>query len=179
MAGNIIKKVLGLHLEEKILNGASFTAFISVFFPWIGGEWLGGKMVTYSGLGFFTSFVGIAILMLHLTILLIFWIPLAGGPVIISGRHMHVTRLLTSALATILLGAVWSVLTKFTFEFSRLEIHFGLYVCIIASLVTVMYSFLLLQEEKRSSASNIFKPDNEDEDAPPPPPADPEDRKRY
>jgi len=156
MASKILRKLLALDLEEKILNGASLVAFICVFFPWIGGEWLGGKIITYSGLGFFTSFIGIFILLLHLFLLLITLIPLTGGATIVSRRNKDIVRLWVSVLATILTVSVWSVLTKFTFEFSRLEIHFGLYGTMIASLVTALYSFLLFQEGRRGQVHDLF-----------------------
>lgn len=178
----IVKKVSALDLEEKILNGASLLAFICVFFPWVGGEWLGGKVVTYSGLGFFTSFIGIGILLLHLYVLLITLIPLTKGPVIVSKHNKHTARLLAAGLATILLVAVWSVLTKFTFEFSRLEIHFGLYGSMIGSLVCTLYAFLLFQGQKHSETLNLFhgsQQSHDNSEPPPPPSGEPEEHRMY
>lgn len=170
-----IRRVKNLELEEQILNGASLLAIVTIFFPWVGGEWLGGKVVTYSGLGFFTSFIGIAILLLHVYIILVTLIPMTGGPSIVSKKHKHAARLIAAFLATVLLIAVWSVLTKFTFEFSRLEIHFGLYLCMIGSLISTLYAFLLFQGSKRGETLDIFHLDTSLNDAPPPPSSEPED----
>ena len=188
--GNLIRTALHLDLEEKILNGGVILAIVCMFFPWIGGEWLGGKTVTYSGLGFFTSFLGVTVLLLHLYLLLITLIPLTGGPQLVRKRNKDMIRLVVSALAVILTIGIWSVLTKFTFEFSRLEIHFGLYGTLIGGLIATLYSFLELQEQKRTEVHNLFHHHEESQDTleptavslqnehhqpPPPPPSEPEE----
>jgi len=158
---NIIKKILSLELEEKILNGATLIAFVCVFMPWVGGEWLGGKTVTFNGLGFFTSFIGLFILLVLSFILLITIIPITGGPKVIRPEYKNSVRLLLAVLATLFTVAIWSVLTKFTFEFSRLQIHFGLYGTLIGSLVASLYSFILIQEDKKNTVNRLFSHNEE------------------
>ncbi|MCA9371169.1 MAG: hypothetical protein KC680_04380, partial [Candidatus Peregrinibacteria bacterium] len=143
-----------LDLEEKILNIGSLSALVCVAFPWVSGEWLGGKHVTYTGLGFFTSFIGIAIVLLHLYVLLVTLIPLTGGPAIVQEKNKDGLRLFTTLLASALTVAAWSVLTKVSFEF-RLEISFGLYGTLIGSLVSSLYSFLLFQEKRKHTSPDI------------------------
>lgn len=65
MASRIAKAFTALELEERILHAGSIIAIIGVFLPWVSGEWLGGDAVTYTGLQFYTSFLGIAILLLR------------------------------------------------------------------------------------------------------------------
>lgn len=172
-----------LDLEEKILNAGSICAFVCVFFPWVGGEWLGGKVVTYTGLGFFTSFIGVAILLLHLYIILVTLIPLTGGPSLIQKSNKNAVRLLVALLASLLTIAVWSVLTKFTFEFSRLQIHFGLYGTLVGSLVATLYGFLQYQDSKKGIVQDLFSHDQghgqSTRDAVPPRSPDPEDHRMY
>ena len=159
MTAQVLRRLSRLSLEEKILNAGSFVAFVCIFFPWMGGEWLGGKTITYSGLQFFTSFIGVTILLLHFALLLITFIPLTGGPNLISRGNKHLVRLLIALLASILTAAVWSVLTKFTFEFSRLQIHFGLYGTLIGSFISTLYSFLLYQDGKNTAVKDLFTHD--------------------
>lgn len=178
---NILGRIVALEVEEKILNGAALFAFISVFFPWVGGEWLGGKTVTFNGLGFFTSFIGLTVLLLHTCILLVTIIPITGGPALVKAKYKNVARLLAAALSTLLTIAIWSVLTKFTFEFSRLEIYFGLYGTLVGSLVVSLYSFLRMQDERRTEVKNLFSHDgnpSKDENFVPPP-EQPEDHRMY
>lgn len=194
MSGNIFKKLLGLDLEEKILNGGALLACIGLFFPWLGGEWLGGETVSYSGLGFYTAFLGAAVLLLHLFILVTTFVPLAGGPVIVRKRVKELYRLVAASQATIFTVAIWTVLIKFTFEFSRLEIHFGLYCTLIGSLVTTLYTFLRYQEQRKQQVKELFHhPDDYVEPMqkefvserepppppPPPPPPEPEEHRLY
>ncbi|PIR54227.1 hypothetical protein COU75_01860 [Candidatus Peregrinibacteria bacterium CG10_big_fil_rev_8_21_14_0_10_42_8] len=179
---NIITKILSLELEEKILNGATVLAFICVFMPWVGGEWLGGKTVTFNGLGFFTSFIGLFILLVLVFILLITIIPITGGPKVIHPQYKNSVRLLLSVLATLFTIAIWSVLTKFTFEFSRLKIHFGLYGTLMGSLVASLYSFILMQEGKKNEVNRLFSHDDELQHSPhyqAPDQGVPEDHRKY
>ena len=67
--------ILKLELEEQILNGGALIGLIGVFLPWLSGEWLGGDAITYSGFGFYTSFLGFAVFFLLLFILGITVIP--------------------------------------------------------------------------------------------------------
>ncbi len=179
---NRLQRALSLlELEERILNGGALVTAIGVFLPWMSGEWLGGEDVTYTGLGFFTSFLGLAVLLLHLFILAVTVVPLAGGPIIIKRKYIHMVRLVCACQAAILALASLSVLTKVTLEFTRIEVRFGLYVTIIGSLITALYAFLQWQEQRRSEVREFFHhPEDpqvvvqeKDSRVPPPPPPPP------
>lgn len=181
MARHIVQNAVRLPLEEKILNTGAIIAIVCVFFPWVAGEWLGGKHVTYSGLGFFTSFIGLGILLLHVYVLLITLIPLTGGPAIVKRRNKHGVRLFATILASVLTIAAWSVLTKFTFEF-RLQISFGLYGTLIGSLISALYAFLLFQDHRKNTVETSV--DKEQMPSPsdmniPPPYHEPEDYRTH
>lgn len=182
MSSVLFRKITTLELEEQILNGSAVVSLIGVLLPWIGGEWLGGDNVTYTGLGFYTSFIGLGILLLQAFILLITIIPLTGGPVLIRRRHREVVRFSATALASFLIIAALSVLTKVTFEFSRMEIRFGIHVTLVGSLVATLYAYLRFQEQRKSSVQELFHhpedieqiPErNESASIPPPPPPPP------
>ncbi len=181
MVTRVLRVISTLDLEEQILNSGAMIAMVGVFLPWLSGEWLGGDEVIYSGLGFYTSFLGLVIFLLHAFILLITAVPLTGGPVLIRKRYRELVRLCAALQATILVLAALSVLTKVTFEFSRMEVRFGIYVCLIGSLVAVLYAFLRLQEQRRSQVQELFHhpedfsvpPAREGAAVPPPPPPPP------
>lgn len=156
MASRIIKALSTLDLEERILNAASVIAVAGMFMPWLSGEWLGGDPVTYSGMQFYTSFLGLAVLLLHLATLAVTVVPLVGGPVVVKKRYREILRLSTTGQATILILASLSVLTKVTFEFSRMEVRFGVYCTLIGSLVATLYSWLKVQELRRSEQHETF-----------------------
>lgn len=193
MVSPFFRKVLSLELEEKILNAGAFLALVGVFLPWIGGEQLGGTAVSYTGLGFYTSVIGLAVLLLELFILLVTLVPLTGGPVLIRRRAREIVRLLASALTTILILAALSVLIKVTLDMARLEIRFGIYVTIIGSLVALFEAFLKFQEQRKSFVQELFHhPEEEAKPAdkqeyfqaptpppPPPPPPPPEEHRMY
>ena len=179
MPSQFFRKLTTLDLEEQILNGSAMVSLIGVLLPWMGGEWLGGDNVTYTGLGFYTSFIGLVVFILQTFILLITFIPLTGGPVLIKRRHREVVRLSTTCLSSILILTALSVLTKVTFEFSRMEIRFGIYVTLIGSLVSTLYAYLRFQEQRKSFVQELFHhpedieqvPErNESAPVPPPPP---------
>lgn len=173
----------GLDLEERIINGAAILSMLAVFFPWLSGEWLGGDTVTYSGFGFYTSFVGFAIFILLLALVLVTLVPLLGGPILLKKKHKEIVRLCIASQATILSIAALSVLMKVTYEFSRIEIRFGMYITLIGCIVATIYTFLRWQEERMALSHDLFHhpedptPISEKQEstipAPPPPPPPP------
>ncbi len=193
MSMRIVKSLVKLDLEEQFLNGGALLALVSIFMPWISGEWLGGDTITYSGLGFYTSFLGFVIFFLLLFILLITLLPLAGGPVLVKKRHREFIRFIVTLQATVLVLASLSVLTKVTFEFSRTEVRFGIYLCLIGNLVALLYAFMGFQEYRKSQVQELFHhpedqvpPSERKENVvppppppPPPPPSAPEEHRLY
>lgn len=182
MASQFFRKVMGLELEEKILNAGSLVAIVGVFLPWIGGEELGGAMVSHSGFGFYTTIIGISVFALHVFVLLITLIPLTGGPVFIRKRYREIVRLCATGEAVILILASLSVLIKVTFDLARMEIRFGIYVALIGSLVALFEAFLRFQEQRKGFVQELFHHPEEDVkpvdkteffEAPPPPPPPP------
>jgi len=165
---------------------------LGTFFPWIGGEQLGGDMVSYSGFGFYTAIVGLTIFCLELFVLLITLIPLTGGPPLVRKRTREVVRLLATGEATVLILAALSVLIKVTLDQSRLNIRFGIYIALIGSLVALFEAFLRFQEQRRSSVQELFHHPEQSVDPatkegyfeappppPPPPPLPPEEHRMY
>lgn len=178
---NRLKHLLaGLELEERILNGSALVGVLSVFLPWLSGEWLGEESVSYSGFEFFTSFIGILIFAMHVALLLIVLVPAFGGPVIVKRRHREVVRLCLASQATVLSIAALSVLTKVTYDYTRMEIRFGIYIAFISSILAAFYSFWRLQEQRKAGNSELFHhpddqaaPTERSETVIPPPPAPP------
>lgn len=177
----ILRNIASLELEEQILNGAALVAMIGVFLPWMSGELLGETSSTYTGFGFYTSLLGIAFFLLLVFILLITIVPLIGGPVLVRKKHREYVRFFAALQATILVLATLSVLTIVTFEYTRMEVRFGIYVSLIGSLVTLLYSFLRLQEFRKAQVQELFHHpedhasplEHHESPVPPPPPPPP------
>lgn len=192
MHSRMLRNLQSLELEERILNAGAVVAAVSVFLPWMSGEWLGGDTLTFSGFGFYTSFLGFTIFLLNAFLLALTLVPLAGGPILIKKRHRELIRLLLSAEASLLVLACLSVLTKVTFEFSRMEVRFGIYFCLVGNLVTLFEAFLRFLEQRKTSVQELF---HHPEDVgpldrketltsvppppPPPPPPAPEEHPLY
>lgn len=193
MPSKFLRSILALELEERILNAAAVIAAASVFLPWMSGEWLGGDAVTYTGFGFYTSFLGLTVFLLNLALVLMTLVPLLGGPVLVRKRYREVLRLVISAQASVLVLAALSVLTKVTFEFSRMEVRFGIYFCLVGNLVALFETVLRFLEQRRSSAQELFHHPEDAESPvdrkesltpvppppPPPPPPAPEEHPLY
>lgn len=182
MPSRFLRTIQTLELEERILNAGAIVAALSVFLPWMSGEWLGGDPVTYTGFGFYTSFLGLAIFLINAFVIVMTLVPLAGGPVIIRKRYREALRLFLSSQACVLILAALSVLTKVTFEFSRVEVRFGIYFCLVGNLVTLFEAVLRFLEQRRSSGQELFHHPEDHESpadrkeslsAPPPPPPPP------
>ncbi len=176
---------MALDLEERILNGATLGALAFLFFPWLSGQFLGGDPVSYSGLQFYVSYIGGAILVLHVVVLLITFLPILGGPSIVKRPVKAVARLWLTAQAAVLTLASLSVLTRVTYEFRGLGVRYGIYFSLVCGLVATLYAFLRWQEEHRKEVTDLFhhpedaahvpavQPEIRTQAVPPPPPPPP------
>ncbi|OGJ56243.1 hypothetical protein A2635_03370 [Candidatus Peribacteria bacterium RIFCSPHIGHO2_01_FULL_51_9] len=164
-----IRHILNLlDLEERILVVGTLTGLVGVFFPWISGQWLGGDRISYSGFGFFTAFIGTTIFTLDIFILLVTLSPLTGGPNILPRKMRDYVRFLAAVQAAILVIAALSVLTKVTFEFSRVEIRFGIYTALIGNVAASLYAFLTMKQKEKRGIEELFHVDPpEDQENPP------------
>ncbi len=178
---NLVRTLSALELEERLLNAGACIALLSVFLPWIGGDWLGGDSVSYSGFNFYTGFLGVAIFLLHLFLVLLTLVPLLGGPALVKKRYRELVRLLVSTQALILVLAVLSVLMRVTFEFTRMEVLFGIYICLAGTILAFAESLQRYVVQRRSQPHAIFHHPEDQEPpevreelrAPPPPPPPP------
>lgn len=155
MISRILRVFKSLDIEDRILNSGCIIAIVGVFLPWISGEFRGAEVVTHSGFEFFTSFLGTTVFLLHGFLMVLFVLPLAGGPNIVRKRYQEVLRLFLSLQATLFTIAALSVLTVATFEY-RMEVRFGIYVTLIGSVVVNIYAFLRWQAQRRKEVHDLF-----------------------
>ena len=187
MPSRWLRTITALDVEERFLNGGALVTLVGVFLPWISGEWLGGDSVAYTGFQFYTAFLGIAVILLQACVLLITLLPLTTGTALLPRSIQETVRFCLTLQSSVLLLAALSVLTKVTFEFSRIEIRFGIYVALIGSIVSTIYAFLRFQQQRRLSGQDLFRhPDDAvpvqqpravrpvPQPPPPPPPLEPE-----
>lgn len=156
MASRLQRILASLDLEERILTGAALAAAGSVFFPWMSGEWLGGDFVSYSGFQSFTSVIGFAVFLLNLGILVITFLPFFARPHLLKRRMKEIIRLAMASQAMVLTLAAISVLTLVTYDYTRMEIRFGIWFTLTGSLVAMAYAFIKLQQVRRSDSIEHF-----------------------
>ena len=181
-----------METEEQILNGGALLGCIGMFLPWISGEGVAGEREAFTGFGFYTSTMGYAVFLVLLALLVVSVLPLLGGPVLIRRRYREIVRLCLAGTATLLTLSALTVLMNITFEFTRMEIRFGIYMTLIGCLVSLLYAFLRLQEQRKAQTEELFHhPEdrplrNEKEERfiappppPPPPPPAPEEHRMY
>lgn len=183
MSGKFQRFITGLDVEERILNGAALFAIASVFLPWFSGGWLGDEMVSFSGFGFYTSFMGWIIFLLLISVLGITLGPLFGLRLFHRQMSRDVCRLCLSSLAAILSIMTLSVLMKVTYDYTSMDIRFGIYCTLIGSVITTFYAFWKMQSHKANTVQEVFQhpddhrhsdiPDIRQPSTPPPPPPRP------
>ncbi len=182
MAHKLVRTLAALELEERLLNAGALIAMLSLFLPWIGGDWLGGDSVSYSGFGFYTGFLGITVFLLELFVLLLTVVPLLGGPMLVRKRYRELVRLIVSGQALILVLGILTVLMRVSFEFTRMEVRFGIYICLAGAILALAESLQRFAVQRRSQPSELFHhpedrpvPSVRDESllTPPPPPPPP------
>lgn len=151
-----MRKIAGMELAERLLNGGALMGALGVFLPWISGEWLGGEQLRYAGFQSYTAVHGIGILALNAFILSIALIPLTGGPHIVTEQKKNAIRLLASSQAVVLTLLALSVLTSITFEFSRMGIRFGVYVSLLGNLLAAFEAFCQWKEQREQQVRSFF-----------------------
>lgn len=183
MSSRLLRSLQGLELEERILNIGTLMGAVGVALPWISGDWQGGDQLTYTGFGFFTSLNGVVIFLLHFAVLLLTIIPLFGGPVIIRRKRLReIVRLCLTTQAVVLTLAALSVLLRVTIEFTRMEVRFGIYVCLVGGLIGLFESIVRFVEYKKAHEQETFHhpedilPKEEEGTFTPPPPPPPPPR---
>ncbi len=180
MASRALKTLLSLDLEEKILNAGSLIAIIAMFLPWISGDWPGGESVSYSGFGFYTSFMGITVFLLHLAIVTVSVVPLFTGKPLLRRKYREILRLICAVQATVLVLAALTVLMSVTLEFTRMEVRYGIYVCLVGCLVSLFEAIVRSLELRKPAGQETFHhpedivpPAEQESMIPPPPPPPP------
>lgn len=169
MEMTFLRKIAGMELAERLLNGGALVGMLGVFLPWISGEWLGGEPLQYAGFQSYTAMHGIGIIALNTFILAITLIPLTGGPHIVTKQKKNIIRLLASSQAAILTLLALSVLTSITFEFSRMGIRFGIYVSLLGNLLTAFEAFCKWKEQQEQQVRSFFHYEESPIETPPPP----------
>jgi heme/copper-type cytochrome/quinol oxidase subunit 4 len=154
MQPSFLRAVKYLAIEEKILNLGAILAVVGVFMPWFGGEWFGEPQV-WTGFGFYTSFVGLMIFLAHLFTLSLTVLPMLGYEVVRSSLK-HLLRFIIGLESTLLTIVVLSVLTNVSFDFSQVEIRFGIYLTLVGSIVVALYAFLRMQQQRKREVEEIF-----------------------
>lgn len=153
---NVKRALTALDLEERILNGSTLASLVFLFFPWLSGDIAGREPVSYSGFESYVSYLGGAILLLQLAILLMTLLPIVGAPVMIRRESRATIRLWLAIQAAVLILAALSVLTRVTYEFRGLSIRYGVYFALVCALISALYAFLQWQEERRKEVQDLF-----------------------
>lgn len=146
-----------LDLEDRILATSSFTAFLFVFFPWISGQQGGSeKIVSYSGFEYFTGYIGMTVAICTCFVFLSTTLPAMGSTFPIKNRKREYVRVALGAIAVLLTLAALSVLINATYEYSRLNIRFGIYGTFAGSIVCAFYACWKLQEFIKNEPQEVF-----------------------
>ncbi len=164
MYEKFLRMLRAMELEEKVLHTGVLVCVFGLFAPWIGGRWA-DNVQQWSGFGFYTGYIGHAVLFVQLFILAITISPLLGGPVLVRKARRNYVRLTLSSLSTILLVLSFTVLFRLTSQLVGAEIRFGIYFSIVGSGIATLYAFLKYQEELESQSHAVFL--HPDEKAPP------------
>ncbi len=181
MAFRIQRLFSSLDLEDRILTGASAIAFAGVFFPWISGEWLSDDPVSHSGFEFFTAYLGTLVALMQLAIIILTVVPAAGGPVMMKRKPREILRLILAAQSAFLTLSALTVLVNVTYDYTRMDIRFGIYITLAGSILSTFYAFWKMREYLQNAPHESFHHPEEpvmneerrEHISPPPPPPPP------
>lgn len=172
MSSRFARILRALDTEERILAAAALGALFSVFLPWLSGEWLGGDTVSFSGIRFYTSLIGIAIALLHGSIFTLTVLPALSRTHPPRYDGYAALRFIMALVATVLSLAALSVLVRITYEFPRMSIHAGVYLTFIGSLICTFYAWWAQRKQEDHNTRHDATRREETLEPPPPPPMD-------
>ncbi len=196
MYEKLLRILRAMELEEKVLHIGVLLCLFGLLLPWVGVQ-LYGNIQQWGGFGYHTGYIGQAVFLIQIWLIAMTVSPLLNGPILVRKSRRNTVRLLLSGLCTCLILAAFTILLRLTFEVSGAEVRFGIYVAMVGSAVTTLYSLLRFQEEAQNQAQALFHHPDESaksvpkaksepavEDAlppppPPPPQSPPEDHHLY
>ena len=152
---SFLRALKHLEIEEKILNAGALAALIGVFMPWFGGEWFGEPKM-WNGFGFYTSFVGLLLFLAHIFIISVTILPILGYEIIRPSLRDPL-RFIIGVESVLLVVVVLSIFTNITFDFSQVEIRFGVYLTLVGSIVVSLYTFLRMQQQRKRTVKELFQ----------------------
>lgn len=187
MYEKLLRILRAMELEEKVLHIGVLLCLFGLLLPWVGVQ-LYGNAQQWGGFGYHTGYIGQAVLLIQLYLLAITVSPIVNGPVLVRKPRRNSVRLLLSGLCTCLILAAFSILLRLTFEVTGAEVRFGIYIALVGSAVTTLYSLLRYQEEVQAQGQALFHHPDEssvsvpktkpetviEETLPPPPPPPPQ-----
>lgn len=150
-------EIANLPWEEKIIGAASFSLFLSCFFPWYyGREYVvsagGYEYINSSGfqsvafiIGYFIcafALINLVIIGMRVAKKRLFKLPIAREKIfILLGAESFLLQIIALA-----------IYTKQTFLFSQAEVRFGLYIGLFSSLVISSFGYAYKQSIKDAIA---------------------------
>ncbi len=186
MYEKLLRILRAMELEEKVLHIGVLICLLGLLMPWVGIQ-LYGNIQQWSGFGYHTGYIGQTVFLIQIWLVAMTVSPLLNGPILVRKSRRNAVRLMLSALCTALILEAFSILLRLTFEVSGAEVRFGIYVAMVGSAVTTLYSFLRYQEEAQNQAQALFHHPDEsapvkktkpepaiEEMLPPPPPPPPQ-----
>lgn len=130
-------------LEEKIIQISLLTSLISCFLPWLTNKSNIYDDATFTALGFNTSYIGYAIILLLSVNIALVLVPTIANKHVISVQHRQYVRFHASLITTILILAILSIYTKMTSESALISIRYGVYITLIGSLISNVYTWYM------------------------------------
>jgi len=183
MLEKLSRGVKSMEMEDQILHIGVVVCALGILLPWF-TEQPYSTTNTWSGFRYYTAYLGTAVFLMQLIILLTTALPMVGGPVFVRKSSRNYFRLVLSSLSLVLLGSSFTVLLQVTNNVSGTDIRFGLIVSIIGGAVAALYSLLKYQQQLKTQTQELFHhpeesvlrrphPLREPEEPPPPPPPPP------
>lgn len=148
---SVLQKIRALTVEEKIINVAYLVSLVSLFLPWLSGNSSTGSGLVYNAFDYYTGFIGLTIFLCTAFCLAITVTTVCCHKKLIRQTAQAYVRYHLTALSFVLALAVLTVYTKLTWEVARLDIRFGIYMCLISSIVSSVYTYITWHTQNSSA----------------------------
>ncbi len=177
--------IVSMEFEDQLYHVGVILTMLGVVLPWFEGRLYGQAQQLWTGFGFYTGYIGLAVFLVQIFLLTLTLSPILGGPSFIRRSRKTLLRLCLSSASLLALLCAFSFLLSFSLEVAGTDMRMGISLSIIGTSFSVLYAALRLHQQRVLETRELFHhPDDalqasflEEEDeknkTPPPPPPSP------
>ncbi len=186
MLEKLRRGIVSMEFEDQLYHIGVLLTMLGVVLPWFEGRLYGQAQQLWTGFGFYTGYIGLAVFLVQIFLVTMTLSPILGGPSFIRRSLKTLLRLYLSSASLLALLCAFSFLLSFSLEVAGTDMRMGISLSIIGTAFSVLYASLRFHQQRVLETRELFhhpddalqasllqEEDDEKNKTPPPPPPSP------